>query len=285
MADHTIRGSSEEVPEICQSCRFGSGARRECTLILASDVARLIEEGPCGIAEEFEARTTAYLRLRFPAQLHAAADLVQTVLLRFLEIGPGLRGDTLATLPAFRRWMGRFLGNAIIDHLRKVRAIARLRCGACEHMTLSQPARCTLEFLGDPTRELHPNPWWGRKVRRSTDPRRLDPPCDEFSWRRPETFDIFEKEALHRAREDAPRAEAARRVILALDALAARRPAGLGDASLLARHYLRGETVADLASRAGVSEKTVQRRLSAGRKRLLDVLREEMGAEALEELF
>ncbi len=285
MADHTTRSPSEEVPEICRSCRFGSGDRRECTLILASDVARLIDEGPCGIAEEFEVRTKAYLRRRFPSQLHTADDVAQEVLLKFLETGADLRGDTLETLPAFRRWMGRFLGNAVIDHLRKTRAITRLRCGACEHMTLSQPARCTLEFLGDPTRELHPNPWWGRKVRRSTDPRGLDPRCGEFSWRRPETFDIFEKEALHRPRDDDPRAEAARRVILALDAVAARQPAGLGEASLLARHYLRGDTVSDLAAKAGVSEKTIQRRLAAGRAQLLQVLRSELGDEALEELF
>ncbi|MCB1282675.1 MAG: hypothetical protein KDB18_14225, partial [Salinibacterium sp.] len=224
---------------ICVSCRFGSGLQRNCTLIQGNQLAQLIEEGPCDLTGRLQDTVGRVFARRFPSQSGRREDVAQESLLKLLELGEAFPGDRLVRLRDLDRWLERFARNAVIDHLRKARVITRLRCGACVHFSLRPPNRCTLEFTGEESEGLRPNPWWGPRVQRQTDPKRVDPPCLEFEWKSPASFDIFEHEGLNTVVEGDRAAEVARSVILALDELASRGDRGLREASTIRRHYFR----------------------------------------------
>lgn len=275
----------DPVPEVCVSCRFGSGAQRDCTLIRTKALRDLFEFGPCAIEGRFREMVHRHVVEPFPMAESHAADAAQEAVLDLLGLDDAFPGDRLLRLPALERWLERFARNRVIDHLRRVRVIARLRCGSCRHFAVAPPPRCTLEFVGDPTEELRPNPWWGRKVERHTDPRHLEPPCGDFSWRRTTTFDLFEHESVELGEEYSRREKAAVCMVQALDRLASSSIKGLREASTLQRHYLGKESVADIAASMGVSEKTVKRLLAAGRADLLTVLQKELGVESVADLM
>lgn len=256
--------------------------RRDCTLIQASRLQTLIDEGPCNLGEFFRDRTSRAVARSHPYGREYAADISQEGLLRLLERPESFPGREIARLPETRRWLSRFVRNHVIDSLRRARIVTRLRCGACVRFTTIQPGRCTLEFLPDTGEGLRPNPWWGERVSRRTNPRGLAPPCDEFEWRKPGSIDIFENQV---AAPGPGRPKRARDlVVLALDRLGARGERGMREAAAIQSHYLAGESVAHIAESSRVSEKTVKRLLSSGREALLDVLRREFQVDSFAEI-
>ena len=279
MSDGDSRG---QPPEICVSCRFGTGPRRDCTLIVGGRLQTLLDEGPCEIPDFMRQATASAVARSHPFGRDHASDIAQESILRLLERRESFPGKTLQRLPELKRWLRRFVRNHVIDSLRQARILTKLRCGACVRFTTTQPGRCTLEFLPDLGEGLRPNPWWGERVLRATDPRSLEPPCEEFEWRKPGIVDIFENEI---AAPGSGRPQRARDlIVLGLDRLAARGERALREAAALQSHYLAGETIAVIAKRSRVSEKTVKRLLSSGREALLDVLRREFGVESITEV-
>ncbi|MFT7619429.1 MAG: RNA polymerase sigma factor (sigma-70 family) [Planctomycetota bacterium] len=273
-------GKSEVVPVVCVSCRFGTGPDRECSLILDGNLTELLSEGPCQLDRHIRSRLNIIMRRNFPLVTDHADDLFQEAIMRLLGPGLAFPGQLLKTLPALRRWLPRFLRNQVIDYLRHQKVITRLRCGACENFSRNTPQRCQLEFITEDGGELVPNPWWGDRVSPSTDPRRLDPSCSEFVWRRPATFDIFDEEAVGKNPAASKSEEAARVCLLAIDRLSVSSERGMREAAVIAAHYFSKRRVADLATRSSVSEKTIKRLLSTGRKSLLTILQKEFGLDS-----
>lgn len=275
-------GSTGSPPEVCTTCRFGTGVRRDCTLIKSARLQQLLEEGPCRLGEFVRDRTERVVARSHPFAREHAADIAQEGILRLFERVDAFPGERLVRLPEARRWLAHFVRNHVIDALRRARVVTRLRCGACVRFIGVQPGRCTLEFLPDIGEGLRPNPWWGDRVARRTDPRGLRPPCDEFEWRRPGSIDVFDVEVADPARGASQRVRDL--VVLALDRLGARGDRALREAAAIQSHYLAGETVAHIAQRSRVSEKTVKRLLHTGRRALADVLRREFNVESLAEI-
>ncbi len=270
--------------EVCVACRFGTGEHRDCTLILAADLSVLLAEGPCRLPDVIADRVERWLRRHFPLSAGHAEDAAQEILLRLMERRDAFPGGDIRSLPRLQRWLNHFARNGIIDHLRRARVIPKLRCGACVHFASEPSPRCRLEWLPEAGARPARNPHFGDGVEHGTNPRRLDPPCETFEWRRPGTFDPFEGEILARG-TGSPGDETAKIVILALDRLAAMDRDGVRIASAIERFYLRGDDVPSIAAAAGVSERTVKRLLAAGRERLLMVLRRDFAVVRLEDLL
>ncbi len=276
---------AEVIPPVCQSCRFGSGPQRDCSLIAKGDLSALMEQGPCQMDRYIRSRINLILRRNFPLVTGQGDDVYQEAALRFLDPELPFPGAKLKGLAGLRRWLPRFLRNQVIDHLRRQKIITRLRCGACEHYSRATSQRCQLEFYVGPDGELTPNPWWGDRVSTKTDPRKLDPACGEFTWRKPATFDVFDDELVSETPAASKSQEAVRVCLLAIDKLSATSDRGIREAAVIAGHYFSKRSVADLAERSGVSEKTVKRLLASGRVALLKILTEEFGLESPQELL
>ena len=212
--------SSHDSPRVCESCRFGSGPERDCGLIVAGDMRRLLEEGPCELHRHLKSRVAVILKKNFPLVKEQSEDIYQDAVLRLLDPKMVLPGEKLKGLGPLMRWLGRFLKNHVIDSLRRQRIITRLRCGSCEHFSRQMPQRCQLEFITSPGGEMEPNPWWGDRVKPASDPRLLSPPCQEFEWRRPATFDIFDADLVPKTPRASRPEEAVRVCLLAIDRLA-----------------------------------------------------------------
>lgn len=268
---------NEPVPPVCESCRFGTGPERRCSLIVEGRLKDLLSDGPCQIDRHIRSRLNTIMRRHFPLVTEQADDLFQEAVMHLLDPKLKFPGAAIKTLTAFKRWIPRFLRNQIIDHLRKEKIITRLRCGACEHFSRINPQRCQLEFITSPDGEMAPNPWWGDRVVPSSDPRRLDPACSEFHWRKPATFDIFDEEVASKNPAASLSEEAARVCVLAIDRLSATSERGMREAAVISGHYFSKRTVADLAKRSSVSEKTIKRLLSTGRRSLLQILQKDFG--------
>ncbi len=273
------------MPRVCESCRFGSGPSRDCSLIVAGNLRELLDSGPCQLGRHIRSRVNVILRRNFPLVKEQSDDLYQEAILKLLEGGTSFPGAQIKGLAALRRWLMRFLRNQVVDYLRRQKVITRLRCGACENFSRNTPQRCLLEFVTSPGGELIPNPWWGDRVTPSTDPRRLDPRCSEFDWRRPATFDVFDDDVAATTPAASRAEEAVRVCLLAIDRLAAASERGVREAAVIAGHYFSKRTVSDLARQSGVSEKTIKRLLASGRVSLLKIMTKEFGLESPAELL
>jgi DNA-directed RNA polymerase specialized sigma24 family protein len=274
------------VEEVCRACRFGHGEMRACVLLERNDEKTLLDEGPCDLAAFIVAETRRLIYRRYPFAKSAADDVASETLLRILETGHLLAEGRIAYLSILRLRIREMVRNAVIDTLRHHRLVTRIRCGACINFdTESPPPGCHLPFLPDFGSETRPNPWYGEEVQRKTDPRGLEPPCDAFTWRRPETHDIFAEEIPGMSAEGTPRERALHLLVQALDRLAQKDAGGLRASSVVFWHYLKGKSVKELADEGGVSDKTVKRVLADGRDRLLGILQEDFGVESVGELL
>ena len=276
--------SSEPPPEVCVSCRFGRGEERSCSLIetLAHDL--LFSEGPCRLHDEIREEATRLIRRRYPFARSLEDDVASEVLLRVLEDRKLLVAGMSTNLPALRRRLREIVRNAVIDCLRKHQVITKIRCGACVNFDKEElPPGCQLPFLPAFSEDSVRNPWYGSRVDRTSDPRKLDPPCDVFEWRRPDTQDLFAEEIPGLNSAGQGRERALGLLVQGIDRLAREDASGMRAAAAIFWHYLRGKDVKTLAKDSAVSEKTVKRLLAEGRERLADVLRVDLGVEDLAE--
>ena len=263
---------------VCINCRFGQGPDRACVLLDRGDRAALFAEGPCQLSETIPEEARRLVRRRYPFARRMEDDVASDALLRVLQRETLLVPGVIRHLSALRPRLREAVRNAVIDALRHHKLVTRIRCGACVHFVNdSPPAGCRLESLPDPGMGRRPNPWFGTAVARTTDPRGLAPPCDAFTWRRPETHDIFEEEVPGMAPEGTTREKTLGLLVQAIDRISRQDDKGLRVGSALFWHYLRGRSVSDLAEEGGVSEKTIKRLLSEGRDRLRRVLEDEFG--------
>lgn len=264
----------------CRTCRFGRGEDRACVLLEEGRQDLLLAEGPCRVEARIRGEASRLVRRRYPFARNLEEDLGSEVVLHIVAGRRLLVPAEIRHLPALDRRLREMVRSALIDALREHRLVTRIRCGACAHFEkATPPPGCHLEWLPDLGTEARPNPWYGSAVERLTDPRDLRPPCEAFSWRRPETHDIFAEEIPGLDPGGTRRERAVAVVVGALDRLALRDERGLRAAAAVFLHYLRGKSVAELARDGGVSEKTVKRLLAEGRERLLAILREEYAIE------
>lgn len=277
--------SKDALPEECRSCPFGSGPRCDCTLIKESRLAELLAEGPCNIDAQVSRQVEQVIRSHYPMSAGLITDIAQDAKLRLLQMNGTFPGQKLARLPSLLRWLRHFAKNHVIDSLRKARVITKIRCGACVHFSQGSEGGCRLEQLPGDDGHPTPNPWAGHRVERKTDPRKLDPSCREFSWRRVGTFDIFEEEMTPREKTRKQRRDALATIVQALERMGARSERGLRAAVTIQRHYLRGHSVSEIAQSSSVSEKTVKRLLSSGREGLLEILRSDFEVDTIAELL
>lgn len=278
----SVAHDEPEIPAVCLQCRFAAGDRRECTLIMSSDIGRLLDDGPCHLTSWFQQRVESILRRRHRGSIGMSEDLSGEAQLRWLQNPESFPGAQLKVLTQLRRWLSRLVHNVVIDELRRTRVIARLRCGACGHFSFTEGLGCGLDFIGRNDEGVIVNPWAGTRTSRSTDPRGLKPPCEDFEWRRAETFDLFE----HAGLLEAPNPhDIGGLVARALDRLAASSERGLRAASVIQQHYLKGSGVEDISARSGVSSKTVKRLLSAGRIGLATILKQDFGVDDIGSLL
>jgi len=282
----SVAPAPQPTEAVCVTCRFGQGDERVCVLIESAEQDTLFAEGPCRLGEQIPEEAKRLVRRRYPFARSLEDDIASDALLRVLETGKLLAPETIRDLPGLRPRMRESVRNAVIDALRHHKLVTRIRCGACVHFSSdSPPPGCHLEFLPNLGAEAAPNPWHGEAVKRTTDPRGLEPKCDAFSWRRPETHDIFEEEVPGMDPEGTQRERALGLLVQAIDRVARQDDKGLRTASALFWHYLRGRTVRDLADEAGVSEKTIKRLLADGRERLLTVLQDDFEIASLGDLL
>ncbi len=271
---------------VCRTCRFGQGADRACVLLDTGEQDALLEEGPCQLGAAIPDDARRLIRRRYPFARSLEEDIASEALLRVIDGQNMLVPGRIRHLPTLRARLREMTRNAVIDALRSHRLVTRIRCGACIHFDKeTPPPGCHLEWLPDIGTEAKPNPWYGEAVERSTDPRGLQPPCDLFTWRRPETHDIFEEEVPGLDPEGTKREQSLNLLVQAIDHIARQDERGLRAASALFWHYLRGQSVKELAEESSVSEKTIKRLLAEGRERLLAVMQDEFAISSVGELL
>jgi DNA-directed RNA polymerase specialized sigma24 family protein len=266
-----------EVAEDCRACKFGRGDDRACVLLESGDEATLFAQGPCDLTSRVREESLSLIRRRYPFAKGIAEDIASDVLLKIMESQRLLMPGTISHLPILERRLREVVKNGVIDALRQHKLITRLKCGACIHFEREPPPQgCHLKFLPNLGTASAPNPWY-RQVERATDPRALQPPCTAFTWRRPDTHDIFEEEIPGIDPDGSPRERAVAILVQAIDRISRQNDGGTRVAAALFWHYLRGKEVKLLAAEAGVSEKTIKRLLADGRERLLGVLEQDFG--------
>ena len=308
--DGPTEGAGPEVPEVCKSCRFGSGTDRDCILIEDGRFRHLIAEGPCHIDEVLLEDISLQLTRR-QRPTAAAGEHRDALVERLGEREEVLGRLDLRRLPEFRVWLSTQVA-AFLDEVREDDALVepepvapaavvepapveagapsppstaeapalpeggRLHCGACRHFKRSGAGACGLEFLGDAATGLEPNPWWGPRIDRDSDPELLIPPCRAFEPRPAGELDPFA--GLIAVDRQAPtrRDEAARLVCLALDRLAERDAEGMRAAALLQGSVFGGKSEAELAQDCGISEDGVRLLLDHARAEIAQILEREM---------
>ena len=276
---------SLEIAAPCRACIFGRGADRACVLLEAGDSSTLFSEGPCDLPEMIRAGALELIRRRYPFARSIDEDIASEVLLQVMEAENLLMPGQIKHLTVLQRRIRGAIKNAVIDSLRHHKLIVRLKCSACVQFAMDPPPEgCHLRDLPSLGTENAPNPWYG-KVERTTDPRKLQPPCTAFSWRRPETHDIFEEEIPGIDAQGTPRERAVHLLVRAIDHVSRQDNDGLRCAAVLFWHYLKGKEVKALAEEVKVSEKTVKRLLASGRERLAEVLEREFGITSAEEIL
>ncbi|MAG58812.1 MAG: hypothetical protein CMJ83_21190 [Planctomycetes bacterium] len=281
----SVDRGTPDVPEACRTCRFGQGDDRACALLDKGDQERLFNEGPCNLSVAIPEDARRLIRRRYPFARSQEEDLAHDALVSVLETKNLLVPGKIRHLNVLRSRLREVVRNAVIDALRRHKLVTRIRCGACVHFEkATPPPGCHLQWLPDMGTDTEPNPWYGEKVEHGTDPRGLNPVCDAFTWRRPETHDIFAEEIPGMDPEGTPRERSLNLLVQAIDRVASQDQQGLRVASALFWHYLRGRSVRDLASQGSVSEKTVKRLLSDGRERLLQILQDDFDISSVGEL-
>ena len=264
-----------EVAEVCRACKFGRGEDRTCVLMEAGRERTLFEQGPCDLTSAIMIEAQRIIRRRYPFARSMEEDIGSEVLLKILEGENLLVPGQIAHLHVLQRRLKRVVQNAVIDVLRHHKLITKLKCAACVHFETDPPPQgCHLRFLPSLGTEREPNPWY-LKTSRDTNPRNLEPPCTIFTWRRPDTHDIFEEEIPGIDAEGSPRERALALLVQAIDRLSRKDEAGTRAAAALFWHYLRGKEVKTLAQEAGVSDKTIKRLLADGRERLVTILKDD----------
>lgn len=277
--------------EVCRPCRFGTGPRRDCVLISAGQLDRLLEEGPCDLGSRLleVARDILVARGR-PAG--RAEDRRDALLATLSERQAILARLGMSRLDEFEVWLRGQLA-AVIDEdlVEEPEPVAPervasspaarstgLRCGSCRHLRRGGRRVCGLEFIGSDASDLRPNPWWGRSLAGDTDPGSLQPPCPAHEpWAAGELdpFDglVGSKPAASR------RDEAARLVCLALDRFAGRDELSLGAAALLRAQVFQRRELVDLAAERGLGHDEALRLVAFARDGLARILAEELGLE------
>lgn len=249
-------------------------------LLERGDQHVLLAEGPCRLDRRIRNVVLGLIRRRYPFARSLADDLASDVELGIFGGGAMLVPGTIRHLPVLERRLYEMARTGLIDALRHHRLVTRVRCGACVHFGSDPPpAGCHLPLLPDLGTEARPNPWYGAELPRTTDPRQLAPPCEAFTWRRPEQHDLFAEQIPGVNPEGTPRERALALLIEALDRLARRDARGLLAAAAVFWHHLRGKPLAALAAEHHTSEKTIQRLLAEGREDLLGILQRELQVE------
>ncbi len=225
---------------------------------------------------------TAYLSVRAPTAHDLAEDMLQEVRLALLEPSFTFPSDMSPTAGDLRRYLRKVVLNRLTDLLRREKALAKKRCGACIYF--SPRGTCSKPTGRSPAGDPAANPWYEKKLDPHTNPDSLDPPCREFFWRyRAETLNSASVGPEASQGKDAKAQERRETQEALLDALAllfTRGPEGRRCAYLLQQHYMNGRPAGALAEELGTSERTVRRLLKAGLKDLGEILREKFHLEA-----
>jgi len=259
---------------VCPGCPHHRPEDDRCALISEGRFAALVEGQPCRAEEWIHQRARGYLLRRFPDKLDLAEDIAQDVLSKLCDPQATLPVGRLHTLAAFTAYVDDWIGHHVTNVLLHQRELVRIRCGNCGHFQAGRgqtPSECRLEYWTDPQGTPTSNPHFGPgNVYAHSDPRRLEPPCQQFVNRR-ERFVSLEAAA---GKPDpttwpSPQERLHREIEAALEGLMRESPRC---AKAVVMYFLRGQDQSVIASILKVNRRTVQRDLKRACERLQQLL-------------
>lgn len=262
------RRNRSDPPRVCSGCKFGVGVQRDCSLIQASRLETLLEEGPCQFGRRVKAAVARSVAENFPEARRVAQLFGEKAVFR-IQMLNDFPGEELARLPEVMLWLDRFALRFVAELLENHDDIDGLQCGRCRSFDADRQ-RCGREFVEGPQGRLDPHPWFDRDLSGETDPLRLDPVCAEFEGRAATDADPLE--AILGGLEEGDRAHT---VLLAIDRLAEASMTGMAQAVFIQRHLIRGEALEKVATAAGLEVEPARRVLRAARTALLQILEED----------
>jgi hypothetical protein len=262
------RRNRADPPRVCAGCKFGVGIQRDCSLIQASRIETLLDEGPCQFSRRVKSAIDRSVAENFPQARRLAPLFGEKAVFR-LQILDDFPGEELARLPEVLIWLERFSLRFVAELLEEHDDIEGLRCGRCRHRDPAS-GRCGLEFAEGPKGRLDPHPWFGKEVDAQGDPLQLAPSCDFFAAHGPAETDPLAE--ILAGLDDKARASI---VLNAIDRLADESMTGMAQAVFIQRHAIRGEAIENVADSAGLDHESARRLYRAARSALLEILEED----------
>ncbi|MEZ6196311.1 MAG: hypothetical protein R3F20_11395 [Planctomycetota bacterium] len=253
----TAAAPATQIPRVCQSCKFGAGAERDCTLLQAGRLETLLEEGPCGFRNRVRLAVERTLAENF-REARSLAPLVTEKSTFRLQLMEDFPGDALARLPDALVWLDRFVLNFAADVLAPRDEIPGLRCGRCRHFDASE-GLCNLEIGRGPDGRRTPHVWYREYVAPTTDPRQMTPACDGY-----EGVSAADRDPFAGVLDGIGTARATQLVMAAVDRLAETSTRGMAQAVLVVRHGLKREPLEDVATAARLDLDTARRLFDSG---------------------
>lgn len=257
----------KDLADLCQSCRFGTGEARDCSLIVAGRIDALLEKGPCRLERRYKNGVIGILTTGFPDARPQAALVAERGLADLKRQPESFPGSALKRLIPTVDWLERRARNDALDILTRQGDIETPSCGQCRQFS---GQGCRLEHVPDASGQLRPNPWWGDRVDADTEPRGLDPACESFELKDLLSVDVLDG-LLGPSAVDCPSTAV---LLGAVEEIAGDGEDGFLEAIILRRHLLAGEPLDDVAELAQVPTEFLQPILAKAKEKLASRLTE-----------